>query len=65
MFTFVKMNNGINYEEVKNIICCGDGSKPEEFTPTSVLVYTPEAFKHAGGKFGYVDYIKYILQLKH
>ena len=57
-----KVKQKMPYDKI-NIICCGDGSKPEEFTPTSVLVYTPEAFKHAGGKFGYGDYIKYILQL--
>ena len=59
---FAIIKQKMPYDKI-NIICCSDGTAPEEFTPTSVLIYTPNAFRVAGGQFGYADYIKYILQL--
>ena len=45
------------------IIVCPDHTVNEEFTDTSVLIYTPEAMKKSSWELNYTDYIKYILQL--
>ena len=46
-----------------NVIVTDNPKVEEEITYTSLLIYTPHAFKKKGYNFDYKDYIKFIFQL--